>query len=355
MEIQDFPEIYFLGDRTRKGDSAPANTLNHGFDHSDHSYRSQIGDHLAYRFEVLGAFGMGAFGRVVRAFDHKTHAVVAVKILVNTPQMHDQGQIEGKLLAHLSNSHCPSIVQAYDFFIFRSHICITFEVLGSNLYDIAKAANFARMPVAVVRRYARQLVGALCACHTAGVVHCDLKPENILCTDDGKSNVKLIDFGSGCFDGEQRFQYIQSRFYRAPEVVLGMWYGPPMDIWSLALILIELMIGRPLFPADDEQELIGMIVEMFGPPPHTFIDSARRKNEFFDREMNLKVWKGIVRRPFSLSLSAALSTDDPLLIQFLTKCLDWDPDRRMTAEQAREHPWLHPKTVTIGGKPTKIF
>jgi dual specificity tyrosine-phosphorylation-regulated kinase 2/3/4 len=349
-EIQNFPQIYFLGDRARKFDSPMSGPLSPGFDHSDHSYRTQIGDHLAYRFEVLGTFGAGAFGRVVRAFDHKTRAVVAIKILINTAQMHDQGKIEAKLLAHLNHVRCPSIVRAHDFFVFRSHICITFEVLGGNLYEVAKASNFAPMPVPLVRRYAWQLVEALCACHAAGVVHCDLKPENVLFADEAKSSVKLIDFGSGCFDGDQRFQYIQSRFYRAPEVVLGMWYGPPMDIWSLALILIELMIGRPLFQAEDELELLGMIVEVCGQPPPAFIAAARRKKEFFDAQLNLKVAKGIVRRPSSVSLSVVLACSDPLLIQFLTRCLAWDPAVRITAEEAREHPWLHSKTITITGK-----
>jgi dual specificity tyrosine-phosphorylation-regulated kinase 2/3/4 len=266
--------------------------------------------------------------------------------------MHDQGKIEAKLLAHLNHVRCSSIVRAYDFFVFRSHICITFEVLGANLYDILKAANFAPMAVPIVRKYAQQLLEALRACHSAGVVHCDLKPENVLCTDDTKSSVKLIDFGSGCFDGNQRFQYIQSRFYRAPEVVLGMWYGPPMDIWSLALIVIELMTGKPLFPADDELELLGMIAEIFGNPPMPFITAGRRKSEFFDQRLNLKVGKGKVRKPGSVGLAKVISCNDPKLIDFLTKCLAWDPEIRLTAEKALEHPWLHSTEVTINAKPT---
>jgi dual specificity tyrosine-phosphorylation-regulated kinase 2/3/4 len=351
-EILKFPEIYFIGERSRKAENPASNGLNRGFDSADHSYRPQIGDHLAYRYEVLGAFGAGAFGRVVRALDHKTGAVVAVKILINTPQMHDQGKIEAKLLAHLNHVRCSAIVRAYDFFVFRSHICITFEVLGANLYDVLRSANFAPVALPVVRRYAAQLLEALAVCHAAGVVHCDLKPENVLCADDAKSSVKLIDFGSGCFDGNQRFQYIQSRFYRAPEVVLGMWYGPPMDIWSLALIVIELMTGKPLFPADDELELLGMIAEIFGSPPPTFVAAGRRKGDFFDARLTLKPGKNRDRRPGSVSLAKAIGCNDPKLLDFLTKCLAWVPDARLTAEKALEHPWLRSTEVTISGKPT---
>jgi dual specificity tyrosine-phosphorylation-regulated kinase 2/3/4 len=350
-EILKFPEVYFIGDPARKLEGAPASGLNRGFDHPDHSYRPQIGDHLAYRYEILGAFGAGAFGRVVRALDHKTGAVIAIKVLINTPQMHDQGKIEAKLLAHLNHVRCGSIVRAYDFFVFRSHICITFEVLGANLYDVLKLGGFAPIALPVVRRYALQLLEALRACHAAGVVHCDLKPENVLCTDETKSSVKLIDFGSGCFDGNQRFQYIQSRFYRAPEVVLGMWYGPPMDIWSLALIVVELMTGKPLFPADDELELLAMIAEIFGNPPLAFIAAGRRKGDFFDARLNLKAGKGRARRQGSVSFANVISCSDPKLIDFLAKCLAWEPDARLTAEKGLAHPWLHSTEVTISAKP----
>jgi dual specificity tyrosine-phosphorylation-regulated kinase 2/3/4 len=197
-------------------------------------------------------------------------------------------------------------------------------------------------------------VEALVACHKAGVVHCDLKPENVLCVSGSRGSVKLIDFGSGCFDGNQRYQYIQSRFYRAPEVVLGLWYGPPMDIWSLALILIEMMTGKPMFPADDEIDLLGMIVEVFGPPPARVVAGSRRKNEFFDSHMNLVKTKGVIRRPFSVSLSRVIRSNDPLLIDFLTKCLKWDSEVRLTALQALEHPWLKRREPPKPEKPTVL-
>jgi dual specificity tyrosine-phosphorylation-regulated kinase 2/3/4 len=217
---------------------------------------------------------------------------------------------------------------------------MTFEILGLDLYEVMKASGFAPFPVAVVRRYAEELLEALSAVHGAGVVHCDVKPENVLCVDGSKGDVKLIDFGSGCFDGNQRYQYIQSRFYRAPEVVLGMWYGPPMDIWSLALIVVEMLTGRPMFPADDEIELIGMIMEVFGPPPAAMVRASRRKNELFDAQLNLAKKHKNVRKPFSVSLPRVVKSADPHLLDFLRKCLAWDPDARPTAQQALQHPWI---------------
>jgi serine/threonine protein kinase len=94
-----------------------------------------------------------------------------------------------------------------------------------------------------------------------------LKPENILYTDSLRQNIKVIDFGSGCFDYEQGFFYVQSRFYRAPEVVLGLKYNQQVDIWSLGCIIAELYGGVPLFPGLDENELLEFHILMCGNPP----------------------------------------------------------------------------------------
>jgi len=83
-------------------------------------------------------------------------------------------------------------------------------------------------------------------------VHCDLKPENILLVDSWKSAIKIIDFGSGCFLGQQLYTYIQSRYYRAPEIILGVDYDCAIDMWSMACILFELFQGIPLFTGENE-------------------------------------------------------------------------------------------------------
>ena len=339
-EIRSFPAIYFLGDRAKKLEQTTALKRNRGFDNQDNTYRVRVGDHLAYRFEVLSVFGSGAFGQVVKAFDHKEKVPVAIKIIVNTHQMHEQGRVEAQILAKLNRHECTGVVRAFDFFVFRSHICITFEILGKNLYELSEALQFQPMPLNVVRGYGIQMMTALKNLHALGIIHCDVKPENILVLPNDKTSVKLIDFGSGCFLGHQKFEYIQSRFYRAPEVVLGIEYGPPMDIWSIALVLIEMLIGRPLFPADDEMELMEMIIEIFGTPPRSVLKESKRRGEFFDAQMKLKPGKGPRRKPASLALTKALNSRDTYFIDFMSKCLTWDQKVRMTAAEALEHPWL---------------
>ena len=101
----------------------------------------------------------------------------------------------------------------------------------------------------------------------AGVIHCDLKPENVLFTDETFKNVKLIDFGASCEDCSTGFFYVQSRYYRAPEIVLGIEYDHAVDIWSLGCILYELIVGSPLFPAKDENELVEYLIITLGEFP----------------------------------------------------------------------------------------
>jgi dual specificity tyrosine-phosphorylation-regulated kinase 2/3/4 len=100
------------------------------------------------------------------------------------------------------------------------------------------------------------------------IIHCDLKPENILLRDSKKSAIKVIDFGTGCFENHIVYTYIQSRFYRAPEIMLGISYSTAIDMWSFGCILIELFLGYPLFCGEDEPEQMAMIMEYLGIPSH---------------------------------------------------------------------------------------
>ena len=116
------------------------------------------------------------------------------------------------------------------------------------------------------------------------VIHCDLKPENILCVDAAREKLKVVDFGSGCLTKEQVYTYVQSRYYRAPEVILRIPYSEKVDIWSLGCILAELYTGEPLFPGNSEQEQLEFIMELCGMFPDTMIDKSRKKDHYFDTD-----------------------------------------------------------------------
>lgn len=228
-------------------------------------------------------------------------------------------------------------------FYFRGHLCISTELLGMNLYEFIKAHDFKGFSLRLIRRFTKQILSSLVLLQGRRVIHCDLKPENILIAHPLHSEIKVIDFGSSCFENEKVYTYIQSRFYRSPEVILGMSYGMPIDMWSLGCILAELLTGYPIFPGENEQEQLACIMEIFGPPEKHLIEKSSRKKLFFDSLGKPRVTvssKGRRRRPSSKTLQQALKCDDEPFLDFISRCLRWDPDRRMKPDEAMHHEFI---------------
>lgn len=178
---------------------------------------------------------------------------------------------------------------------------------------------------------------------TRRVIHCDLKPENILLRSRHSSRIKVIDFGSACYDTEKVHSYIQSRFYRSPEVILGAEYGCAIDMWSFGCIMSELHTGRPIFPGRNEQEQLTYCMEVLGVPSRGFLDRCKRSRHFFTTSGHPKSTrdtKGRNRRPGTRGIHKATKSNDALFNDFIMRCLAWDPRERMTPKQARLHPWI---------------
>lgn len=148
------------------------------------------------------------------------------------------------------------------------------------------------------------------------------------------------------------YTYIQSRFYRSPEVILGSSYGLGIDMWSLGCILAELWTGYPLFPGENEQEQLACIMEIFGPPDRHLVERCTRKKLFFDSVGKPRVTvssKGRRRRPSSRTLQQALKADDEAFVDFVARCLRWDPERRMKPHEAVRHPFVTNVAFGSGG------
>ncbi|KIN05716.1 hypothetical protein OIDMADRAFT_113554 [Oidiodendron maius Zn] len=347
-EIVDYKDIYFCGTNNAQKHvgELTATAVNFGFDDERGDYSIVYGDHLLYRYEVVDVLGKGSFGQVVRCIDHKTGGLVAVKIIRNKKRFHQQALVEVNILKKLrewdpQNKH--SMVNFTQSFYFRGHLCISTELLDMNLYEFIKSNAFRGFSLKIVRRFTKQLLNSLVLLKQHKVIHCDLKPENVLLAHPLHSEIKVIDFGSSCFENEKVYTYIQSRFYRSPEVILGMTYGLPIDMWSLGCILAELYTGVPIFPGENEQEQLACIMEVFGPPEKHLIEKSSRKKLFFDSlgKPRLTVSsKGRRRRPSSKSLQQVLKCDDEPFLDFLTRCMRWDPDRRLKPEDAIRHEFI---------------
>ncbi|XP_045056853.2 dual specificity tyrosine-phosphorylation-regulated kinase 4 isoform X3 [Desmodus rotundus] len=346
-EILGYAELWFLGLEAKKFHVSSERFSKTSFDDEHGSYMKVLHDHIAYRYEVLEMIGKGSFGQVAKCLDHKNNELVALKIIRNKKRFHRQALVELKILEALrrkDKNNTYNVVHMKDFFYFRNHLCITFELLGINLYELMKNNSFQGFSLSVVRRFTLSVLKCLQMLYVEKIIHCDLKPENIVLYQKGQVSVKVIDFGSSCYEHEKMYTYIQSRFYRSPEVILGHPYNMAIDMWSLGCILAELHTGYPLFPGENEVEQLACIMEVLGLPPTRFIQTASRRQTFFDSKgfpKNITNNRGKKRYPDSKDLTMVLKTYDSGFLDFLRRCLVWEPSLRMTPDQALRHSWIH--------------
>ncbi|OAF67789.1 hypothetical protein A3Q56_04483 [Intoshia linei] len=362
-EIFFYPQIFFIGANAKKKNGIIGGDNNCGYDDDKGSYLVEVHDHVIYRYEILKILGKGSFGIVVKSFDHKLKTYVALKMIRNEKRFHKQAQEEVRILEHLKKQDVDNkynIVIMYDHFIFRNHICMTFELLSVNLYELIKKNKFQGHPLSLIKKIAHQILMCLEALYKNKIIHCDLKPENILIKYQGRSDIKVIDFGSSCYEHQRIYTYIQSRFYRAPEIILGCRYGMPIDMWSFACILVELYIGFPIFPGINELDQLSCIIELLGMPPSRILQKAKRISNYIDSNGYPKYCKASTDKngnvilngstnyqgkfrgpPSSKTIKQILKgCDDVYFQEFIIKCFDWDPSTRMTPSQAFKHDWI---------------
>ncbi|GJJ06324.1 hypothetical protein Clacol_000515 [Clathrus columnatus] len=267
---------------------------NDGFDNEDYDYILYVNDFLGsedgQRYLILDVLGQGTFGQVVKCQNVKTNEIVAVKVIKNKPAYFNQSMMEVTILQMLNNEYDPHdehhILRLRDSFIHKNHLCLVFEQLSSNLYELIKQNQFQGLSTQLVKVFTAQLLDALIVLKEARLIHCDLKPENILLKSLQSPQIKVIDFGSACHERQTVYTYIQSRFYRSPEVLLGLPYNAAIDMWSLGCIAVELFLGLPLFPGTSEYNQITRIVDLLGLPPQHMLDHGKQVNQFFDRHID---------------------------------------------------------------------
>jgi len=353
---------HYYAQKRKKKDQAP-------WDDENWDYKITPGDILSDRYVIKHRIGKGSFGQVVKCFDKETETEVAVKIIKSKRQFMVQAQTEITLLQELGQNpeNTPMFVSMLHHFSFKNHQCIVFEMMHCNLYELLRNTNFKGVSLNLIRKFARQLLRALASLNSANVIHCDLKPENILLCHPRKSAIKVIDFGSACKRTQKLYTYIQSRFYRAPEVLLSNSYDCEIDMWSLGCVLVEMHTGEPLFAGKSSHDQLGKIIEVLGMPPKIMINRAPSKIrgamfENIGEEDNYRL-RPLQRScvsvvPRGRRLSAILGRDvggpggrrrlEPghgqseyaLFIDLLEKMLAYEPEKRINPVGALNHPFL---------------
>nr|XP_008192082.1 PREDICTED: homeodomain-interacting protein kinase 2 isoform X7 [Tribolium castaneum] len=246
---------------------------------------------MANQYEVLEFLGRGTFGQVVKCWKKGTNEIVAIKILKNHPSYARQGQIEVSILSRLSQENADefNFVRAYECFQHKNHTCLVFEMLEQNLYDFLKQNKFSPLPLKYIRPILQQVLTALLKLKQLGLIHADLKPENIMLVDPVRQpyRVKVIDFGSASHVSKAVCNtYLQSRYYRAPEIILGLPFCEAIDMWSLGCVVAELFLGWPLYPGSSEYDQIRYISQTQGLPTEHMLNNASKTTKFFYRDMD---------------------------------------------------------------------
>lgn len=287
-------EVYYARKRRhhqtqRDGSNKKERRLyNDGYDDENHDYIINSGERFLDRYQIDSLIGKGSFGQVVKAYDHTEQCQVAIKIIKNKKCFLNQAHIEVRLLEMMNQADSENkyyIVRLKRHFMWRNHLCLVFELLSYNLYDLLRNTNFRGVSLNLTRKFGQQLCIALTflAFPELNIIHCDLKPENILLCNPKRSAIKIVDFGSSCQLNQRMYQYIQSRFYRSPEVLLGIPYDMAIDMWSLGCILAEMHTGESLFSGSNEVDQMHKIVEVLGMPPKNMLDQSQKARKYFDK------------------------------------------------------------------------
>uniref|UniRef100_T1HA08 Protein kinase domain-containing protein n=1 Tax=Rhodnius prolixus TaxID=13249 RepID=T1HA08_RHOPR len=235
-------------------------SLTDNWDDAEGYYRVRIGEVLDSRYVVYGYTGQGVFSNVVRARDGaRGNRDVAVKIIRNNEVMHKTGLRELDVLKRLNDAdpddkfHC---LRLFRHFFHKQHLCLVFEPLSMNLREVLKKyGKDVGLHVKAVRSYSQQLFFALKLLKKANILHADIKPDNIL-VNESKLVLKLCDFGSASHVADNEITpYLVSRFYRAPEIILGIPYDFGIDMWSAGCTIYELYTGKIMFPGKSNNQV----------------------------------------------------------------------------------------------------
>uniref|UniRef100_A0A8C3G4U3 non-specific serine/threonine protein kinase n=1 Tax=Cyclopterus lumpus TaxID=8103 RepID=A0A8C3G4U3_CYCLU len=369
-------------------------------------YPVKIGDLFNGRYHVVRKLGWGHFSTVWLCWDLQRKRFVALKVVKSAPHYTETAVDEIKLLRCVnsdpSDPYRETIVQLIDDFKISGvngiHVCMVLEVLGHQLLKWIIKSNYMGLPLICVKTIIRQVLQGLDYLHTkCKIIHTDLKPENILLDVDEvyirrlaaeatvwqragapppsgssgedqpcdwserqcdhlelgnahKLRVKIADLGNACWVHKHFTEDIQTRQYRALEVLIGAEYGPPADIWSTACMAFELATGDYMFEPHSgedytrDEDHIAHVIELLGSIPLPFALSGRYSREYFNRKgelrhiSSLKPWGlfEVLLEKYEWPLDQAAQFSD-----FLLTMLELQPERRATAAQCLQHAWLH--------------
>eukprot|EP01032_Pedospumella_encystans_P007858 gene7858-9370_t len=379
--------------------------LQSNWDDGEGYYKARIGECVGDRFRILGVVGKGVFSTVLKCVDlyspattnnntnngastatttaTESAAHVAIKMIRNNDTMRKAAEKEKSILLSIAQAdphntkYCVRLLTHLDY---RNHVAMVFEYQSMNLREtLKKFGKDVGINIGAIRMYGKQLFVALDLLMKLRIVHADIKLDNILCSGDLKQ-IKLCDFGSAFRETDtdnDPTPYLVSRFYRAPEIILGMQYDRAIDLWSVCVCLYELFTGHVMFPGRTNNEMLKLMMAVKGKIQNKQIKTHMRAYEVlqlephFDPDMRFRQYEADpitgktvlrlidVQNPTrdlaSVLRSSKAGADDMLMVtrltDFLEKGLNLDPTKRLTVTEALKHPFFSSSTAAaVGGK-----
>ncbi|KAF3354268.1 hypothetical protein VdG1_07733 [Verticillium dahliae VDG1] len=359
---------------------------------------------LTDKYQMVQLLGQGTFGKVVKARDRRRNKMVAIKIIRSVQKYRDASRIELRVLATLKandDENRNRCIHLRDCFDFQGHICIVMDLLGQSVFDFLKGNNFVPFPNSQIQSFARQLFTSVAFLHDLNLIHTDLKPENILLCDNTyqtftynrkipsssstvnrqanqrrvllDTEIRLIDFGSATFQDEYHSSVVSTRHYRAPEIILGLGWSFPCDIWSIGCILVEFFTGDALFQTHDNLEHLAMMEMVCGSRIDTHLVQSVSKMaqrsagnpaaKYFKRSKldypttdTTRASRRFVKAMKHLTeIIPSNNTFFRNFLDLLRKIFIYDPAHRITAKEALNHPWFkEPAQPDDGTEAAKI-
>lgn len=289
------------------------------------------------RYQKLEKIGEGTYGVVYKAKDRVTGEIIALKKI--RLEAEDEGIPSTAIreISLLKELQHPNIVRLYDVVHTERKLTLVFEFLDQDLKKYLDVCD-SGLDLPILKSFLYQLLTGVSYCHHHRVLHRDLKPPNLLINREGQ--LKLADFGLARAFGIPVRSYtheVVTLWYRAPDVLLGSRkYSTPVDIWSVGCIFAEMANGRPLVAGTSESDQLDRIFRLLGTPTLSDYPGLADLPEY---SVDLPRYA-----PPRGGIGGLVPALDPTGIDLLSKMLQYDPAKRITAAEALEHPFFYDMT-----------
>ena len=283
------------------------------------------------KYQIISKLGEGTYGIVYKGIEIATQKFVAMKRMKIDQEEDGIRPTTLREMSIMKSVSHPNVLALKDVKVTENSVTLIMDFLNFDLRQVFNKLR-SKLDPKLAKSYAFQMLCGIFTLHTHRIIHRDLKPENILLDHEG--NLKIGDFGLSRYFTLPMRQYspnVVSLWYRAPELLFGKkYYELSIDIWSIGCIIAEMYRGKPLFNGDSEIDQLHKTFAVLGSPTPEDISD-------FD---GLLATVGSVGEYQKQRWEDLLDTDDLELVDLMSRIMQYNPVKRITAQEALRHPYF---------------